>query len=202
MELPVSEDQIEVYNEALRNVSMIEELYGRYCDAVESVYRQQVGKIPLARKIRMLKDMVAYSDINENFLFITINPAPDVEFLKFAEKVHKLCRSPYIANARYTFEQRGRTEEEVGKGFHAHIICDCVKNYNPSKIHGNIFSMFKKMCGNKNHIDIKKYPRKYYEDKILYLKGQKWDSDKLEAVNLNHFWREKNSLEDIYNAAS
>ncbi len=54
------------------------------------------------------------------------------------------------------------------------------------------------MCGNSNHIDVRKYPASYKSDKIAYMKGDKWDADKEAAVKINLRWREKNNIESLY----
>ena len=55
---------------------------------------------------------------NNLFLFITVNPKPDIPFDKFMTKMEKLANRNIFTTALYVFEQRGVTTESAGKGFH------------------------------------------------------------------------------------
>lgn len=138
-------------------------------------------------------------DLKEKFYFITINPSPDVDFNSFKLKVEKYVQRSFIKNYIYTFEQRGQTPEEVGTGFHVHIITDMIVR-NKFNMVRDTFSTFKSMVSDKQKIDIRDYPISYREEKIQYLKGEKWDDSKLDAVKINNLFREKYNLSLLYNA--
>lgn len=50
------------------------------------------------------------------------------------------------------------------------------------------------MVGNIKHIDVRTYPASYREDKIDYIKGEKWDDGKIDAVNNTKRWRKLNNI--------
>lgn len=184
-------------------------LFSRWADSLAEIMleHEDQAKNILIRSVmlmppKILDRMYAQrhrSVLDKNIIFLTINPSSEVEFDDFKTKVDKLVSSTsFIKNAVYTFEQRGTTAREVGKGFHCHILFDYIKGNNPSKIQSNVFQKFNKMCGNKMHIDVRKYPASMREDKIAYMKGDKWDADKSSAVKINKLFREKYSLLEIY----
>ena len=57
-----------------------------------------------------------------NILFITINPRPDIKLEEFHKCIKKFISKVWIEDYIYVMEQRGVTEEESGKGFHAHAL--------------------------------------------------------------------------------
>ncbi len=130
--------------------------------------------------------------------FITINPSSDVTLEDFKSKVLSMKTRPFMKNMTTCFEQRGKDEKHQGTGIHAHIIVDKVAHYSPKQVQTRLYNSFKHMCGNSNHIDVRKYPASYKSDKIAYMKGDKWDADKEAAVKINLRWREKNNIESLY----
>lgn len=137
-------------------------------------------------------------DTSKFIYFVTINPKE--EFLgEFVDRVkHVVNTSSYIQNCAYCFEQRGQTIDEIGKGYHCHMVFDYKVGNNPSKIQDNLFQRFKNFCGTKHHIDVRKYTADFRADKLKYMAGDKWDIDKSYAVELNKVWRLKEDLLNIY----
>lgn len=130
--------------------------------------------------------------------FVTINPKEE-ELEEFVDRVHVVVKtSSYIQNCAYCFEQRGKTIDDMGKGYHCHMVFDYRNGNNPSQIRTNLFQRFKKFCASKYHIDVRKYTADFRADKLKYMAGDKWDTDKSYAVELNKVWRQKEELDDIY----
>lgn len=131
-----------------------------------------------------------------SFYFVTINPKPDIPFDQFKNACDKYFgKRKYI----YTYEQRGKTIDEVGKGYHLHFIHP-KKSYDINHIRKELLRIFGEYVGNSKHIDIRGCPESYLQDKILYMKGHKWDEGKKSAVDINIEFRKKYFLDSIYNA--
>lgn len=130
------------------------------------------------------------------FYFCTINPKPSVEFLDFKKSVEDYMRKRKFV---YVFEQRGKTIEELGKGFHLHFIHP-KKSYDKNHLHKELIRIFGHFVGNDKSIDLKPCPQSWYEDKILYMRGEKWDEKKIDSVKLNIEFRKKYNLDILYNA--
>lgn len=95
------------------------------------------------------------------------------------------------------FEQRGKTEDEIGKGCHIHFIANkdsMAKNH----LFRELKKIFQSVVGNDLHINIKPCPESWRDDKIAYMKGEKWEESKLDSVKLNKDFREKYNLDNIY----
>ena len=71
-----------------------------------------------------MMDMVkAKKEPKVDTFFVTIRPAPDADWPKFRDKVHKWCGTSmaWSWNA-YVFEQKGMSDDTLGAGFHVHIV--------------------------------------------------------------------------------
>lgn len=146
-----------------------------------------------------IKNLRSKLNQKHRFYFITINPKDDITLKDFMEKVHKYTgRSMFDkGTVSYTFEQRSNDVDDAGKGMHVHIAAQ--SDLKKSHILRNTISSFKHMIGTEQHIDVRIYPIKYLDDKIKYMKGDKWDEDKSESVEVNKFWRIANNIESLYN---
>ena len=90
------------------------------------------------------KEMTAVEH-NNGYCFITISPKATVELAKFKKQVEKAVARNMFESYLYVYEQRGKTIEEKGKGFHAHILVKRNLNYKPSKVVSNLQNTFKDM---------------------------------------------------------
>lgn len=168
-------------------------------EEIEFIQRSKIenSSIPLDviyRQLLMMKD-----DTKKKIFWITINPKPltQDETINFIQRVKSLMGKTYLPNIAFTFEQRGETLEHLGKGVHAHILCDKNPKVAPKNIINNLASYFKLFC-NHNSIDVKLYPYTYREDKIRYLRGDKEDPEKLQKVEIDRQFRDKFKLDLIY----
>lgn len=61
--------------------------------------------------------------INTEYLFITINPDENISELdKFVRALDTISKKKWVEDCLYVIEQRGMNEDEIGKGYHAHLI--------------------------------------------------------------------------------
>ena len=82
---------------------------------------------------------------NNGWIYITVNPKPDIKWDEFYKKVTKLANRKMWDYAIYAYEQRSATEAEAGKGFHVHMLCKRNLNYKPTHCKRNIRSGCKKL---------------------------------------------------------
>ncbi len=138
---------------------------------------------------------------NKPFWFITISPKPDANFEDFKNCINDVSTFIWVEKCYWCFEQRGTTLEDMGTGFHAHII---LEKYNiaPSKLKSimkNKFSKFvtvDKYINNKINILEKK--REFLQDKLDYIMGEKIDEDKPLKVDIDKKWRDKLDMKLFY----
>lgn len=144
-----------------------------------------------------------YEDLNkkkspslekEKIYFITLNPdSSKCSFKQFEE-----ATSTYLNNSKI-FQHCTYSYDNTVKGhFHCHLICD--KYQSPSTVRHNVFNSpkFKNMFGHVKHIHIVEYPKSYTNDKIEYMKGNKWDPLKDDHVEYTKKWRQSLLLQDAY----
>lgn len=145
----------------------------------------------------LLKKRKEAFEKNREIFWITINPKPEVEFEEFKKMImEKLVTRIFMKDATYVFEQRAK--KAPYSGVHCHIMVD--KIMSPKQMFDRLFSTIKNYVGNKKHLDLRVYPYTMREDKLDYLKGLKWDSDKDECIEATKQWRQENNIDDIYKA--
>lgn len=136
---------------------------------------------------------------NNGFVFITVNPRDDVSFQDFDKQVRKLIKRNMFGGALAVYEQRGKTEKEIGKGFHAHILASRNLNYKPSKVAKNSRNTFKDVCNVKaSHLlNIQFIGPDFASDKQEYILGtNKTGDDKDLKQNIDKLWRSQFGIDD------
>lgn len=143
-----------------------------------------------------LKSRIPENEKREIF-WITINPKPEVSLIKFKETIeNRLSNRVFMKGAIYTYEIR--SHEKPYKGIHCHMLVD--KHMSPKQMHDRVYNTVKGLVGNKKCVDIRSYPYSLREEKLDYLNGKKWDSEKDPAVKATLLWRVQEGLHNIYEA--
>lgn len=125
----------------------------------------------------------------ERWYFITVRPPPDASWGRFKldwEHWIEKWENKWIEYC-YVYEQKGETEDELGKGFHVHCrLLTSAQNYYPSHIHrdlSRIFTYVARQC-----IDVQ--PIRNLNKCIDYMSGNKPEEEKLKAVAMDTIWRQ------------
>lgn len=137
---------------------------------------------------------------NNGYVFITINPKPDVSLQAFRDKVDKFVERNMFTEYRYVYEQRSETEEEMGKGFHAHILLKRNLDYKPYKIGVNTKNTFKDITevNNPKILNIQNIGADFAKDKDEYMTGVKTGENKDKKQAIDILWRKANNIESVY----
>jgi len=145
------------------------------------------------------KEMTAVEH-NNGYCFITISPKATVELAKFKKQVEKAVARNMFESYLYVYEQRGKTIEEKGKGFHAHILVKRNLNYKPSKVVSNLQNTFKDMTNVRNPqlLNIQHIGEDFMKDKVEYMVSVKTGEDKDLKQEIDVIWREAEGLEPYY----
>lgn len=141
---------------------------------------------------------------NNLFLFITVNPKPEIPFNDFKNKMEKLAKRNIFEDALYVYEQRGKTEHDAGSGFHCHMLCTRNLNYKPTKVVSCIQNTCKSLCNVKDSrvLNIQKIGEQFAEDKRNYILGHnKTGEGKSVKQDIDKYWRKKNNLNPFYKDA-
>ena len=112
------------------------------------------------------------------WVFLTVNPKPDIKYEDFFSTVHSYHKTAGISCCTYTFEQRD-VDGDVFKGLHMHSIFK--RTIKPYRIEKNIHSYFDKFTPTGICI---KYVNETEVEKIEnYIKGNKEASKMPKAIH-------------------
>jgi len=135
-------------------------------------------------------------------LWITINPKPSIKLVDFVKFIAKISTKTCFTSCLYVFEQRGTSEQDIGKGFHCHMLAKRNINYKPCKCRDNVKNSCKKLVGNHNNkaqLQIVVIGEDFAKDKKDYILGKnKTGTDKAAKQDGDVIWRIKESIEPYY----
>lgn len=166
------------YNEKKENMDMDEIVESGKAAAVRQLFKQWV--LAMARtddvchckyvqKARQVQERLnRLSDtkdiVKTRHLFVTVNPRPEVSVSDFVTKCHKLVQKQWIEAYEFVVEQRGDTDDEVGRGMHAHFIVRKPLTKGFAQCRRECASTMSSVCDTENYC-------------IFNVKGLKADSD-------------------------
>ena len=156
---------------------------------------------------RLDRERYAYVQKNEEiknktkYIFLTINPNPNINLQEFISITTKLMSKPWITNYLYVYEQRGETEADIGKGFHFHAIIEKPTNKSYAHMMRELASSANKLCDTSNFhfYNVKNISEEEKERKIVYTTGRKADTAKHLKQDMDIIWRTNNNLLSMYN---
>lgn len=138
---------------------------------------------------------------NNGYLWVTINPQPQVLLKDFIVFIKKICKKTCFTAYQGVFEQRGTVaNNDIGVGFHAHILFRRALTYKPAKCADNIRNSCTKIVGNirNNHqLNISIIGPDFAKDKLAYM-VEKTDEGKDLKQAGDVIWRTANVLLEGY----
>ena len=148
----------------------------------------------IIERLRAIKNI----EINKEWYFLTVNPAPDITLKEFMKTIQKAVSKKWLKYCIYVIEQRGEKEEELGKGFHTHIIFN--KGCKHCKVVQEMSNTFKKMCDVSNYhlFNLKSIGDQEKIRKIEYITGIKADEAKHLKQQMDIIFRKRENLKSYY----
>lgn len=148
--------------------------------------------------------------LDENLFWITLRPSDDhkdrfEEFKNYCEKYY-LTRQMFVSYT-YVWEQKGEIMNDVGKGYHIHILATLTKTTQKHHLIRNTKSTFNKFLMGEcpdAFVEIRKVDTLIYKSNLLhYISGVKLvkasdEIDKSKAVAIDIEFRKKYKLEAFY----
>lgn len=138
---------------------------------------------------------------NQNY-FITIRPDDNkCNFIDFKEKCLNFVNRKCFINYTLTFEQKGTCIDDLGKGFHCHIVAK-MKQRSKGEIIRDTLSSWNDWINNKyiteNCIEIipTKNPEALVNNYLIEYKSE--DNHKIKTKDWDDIWRSNMSIEKIY----
>lgn len=138
-----------------------------------------------------------------NLLWLTVNPSPESTFTEFKKIVEKCFLKKWIKSYMYVYEQRGMTEEEVGKGFHMHAIIRKPEDKSRAHCIRELSSSYKKVCDVSNYhlFNTKWIDKEECQRKIEYITGDKVSTEtnnKSLKQEMDVLFRQNRGLQKFY----
>lgn len=135
------------------------------------------------------------------YIFLTINPNAQITLLEFIKTIEKMMTKSWITNYLYVIEQRGETLDELGKGFHFHLILEKPQAKSYQHMIRELSNTANKVCDTSNFhfFNIKNISEEEKERKIIYLTGIKADAAKHKKQEMDIIFRKNNNLLSYYN---
>ncbi len=134
------------------------------------------------------------------WLYLTINPRRDVSYFDFGPAVFRFVKRKMFTQFFFSFEQRSSTEQNMGEGFHIHLLLKRNIKVPPNKVIRNSKNSFKGFT-NVNNSQIFFYrwcPQEYLIDKVAYIKGNKTGEGKDLKHEIDIEWRKIMKLDPFY----
>lgn len=136
------------------------------------------------------------------YIFVTINPEPNCALKDFLTVHNKAISKTWMTHYIYVIEQRGINEDEIGKGFHIHMIIQR-NGKKPSHIIRELSNTYKKVCDTSNYhfFNTKQINQEEFSRKLEYILGTKHSDDnnnKDIKQKYDKIFRQKNNLKISY----
>lgn len=173
----------------------------------EELYRLQALQqtTPVIKQIQDVRNSLGVKGetIDKPYIWLCVNPNSTYTFREFQMLVSKMVTKVWVSEYVYVYEQRGITEEEMGKGFHLHAIIKKPENKKPSHCVRELASTFKKCCDVSNYhffqvkfIDIPEKDRKL--EYILGTKDSNDENQKDLKQNIDKIWRAHSNIQPYF----
>lgn len=166
----------------------------------EELYRLQSLQSPtqIIKEIQTLRSSLGEKgeEISRPYIWLCVNPNSTYTFNEFQKLVSKMLSKVWLTDYVYVYEQRGITEEEMGKGFHLHAIIKKPDNKKPSHCVRELASTFKKCCDTSNYhfFQTKMIDESEKDRKLEYILGTKQTTDENQKdlkQAMDKVWRQK-----------
>ena len=162
------------------------------------IMEEQVEDVlPLFKQIKC--DINSVKDTS-NFIFLNVNPAPNHSLLSFQQLIEKNLKKVWIKSYLYVLEQRGENLEELGKGFHTHIIIEKTETKQYTQALKELARSFSKCCDTSNYhlYNGSKIRAEDMEKRRNYILGRKADQTKWLKQDMDIIWRKEEFLKSSY----
>lgn len=174
---------------------------------VSQYYYNHFNKLIMEEKVEeilplfvRIKEELNSEEGKTNFVFVNVNPAPNHQLLDFQKVIEKAMTKKFIKSYLYVLEQRAETEEEMGKGFHTHIIIEIDETKSYSQAVKELARTFSVVCDTSNiHLfSCQKIKENDINKRRNYILGEKSDETKHLKQKIDKVWRKEYFLRDYY----
>ncbi len=144
---------------------------------------------------------------DNTFVFLTIPPAPDIDFSDFRKKFIKFLTTTLFQDYCAVIEQRGNSPETLGQGFHAHILfkrrTPLSEGLPPTDIKRKLRDIWRKftMVSNPQVFNIQFIPTSEVPTKLEYILSTKTGKGKKVKQDYDILFRKQHDIPSYYGNA-
>lgn len=165
-------------------------------------YNEMVAKLYEKYNYNAKLETVTERKVTKQYthIFVTINPPPTLDLKIFINQINKTLSKNWIEGYIYVIEQRGENENELGKGFHSHILIKLLNHKKQSEINREIKNTWKKILDIDNYhiLNIKFIDDLEQKRKQGYILGEKSEDIKHLKQKMDIVFRRNNSIQKYY----
>lgn len=196
-----------LYRDTLERLDMpedeIKELTNKfYLSALDSEMTKFEEYLDFSSRLHDRYTEMCGSAKGDRSYFITIRPdTGKCDFIDFQTKVEKFLTRKCFLDYTYSFEQKGECVEDLGKGFHVHIVAK-MKQASKSNVLRDVLSSWNdwitdgKIAANCICVVPTKNGEKLINDYLIEYKSD--DEHKEPTKQWDEIWRSNNSLQNLY----
>lgn len=169
---------------------------------IECECKEFIEICKIAKKLHKLYKEEFGEDVY-NWYNISIRPNENkITFYEFYDYIRKLVERKCFIQFHLVFEQKGESDSDIGKGFHAHIVAN-MNQRSRGEVLRDIKSSMRKMIDNGQiaenciQVDTTRNPDDIIENYLTNYESI--DGHKEKTQHTDKIWREKMNLENYYN---
>jgi len=202
-------DQKEIYMNTLKREIDDEMKAKALQECIMNRYRAHYNKLlddgeaddilPIIKEFNEDKKKKDDESVKSDYVFITINPKPTAPMGEFIKNVEKSVKKSFIKKSLHVIEQRGEDMENIGKGFHTHILLN-KGDYRISHLRREFARTFKNVCDvdNPHCFNVSLCKKQDLAKRQNYMLGSKADESKHLKQKMDIEFRKKYFLQDYY----
>lgn len=148
--------------------------------------------LPLIKEINDYNSEKDKDTYKSDYVFITVNPREGVSLKEFEKTVSKSVQKTFIKKSLHVIEQRSEDMENLGRGFHTHILIN-KGDYRMSHLRREYARTFGKFCdvSNPHCFNISTCKPAHIIRRQNYMLGQKKDISKHQKQLMDIEFRKK-----------
>lgn len=205
----MDDEQKQIYMNKLKRDIIDELLAKAFQDTILTKFRGYYNKalddgeadeiIPLMKDINEEKKKKDEESTKSEYVFITVNPHANVPLSDFKKVVDKSVEKSFIKKSLHVIEQRGENMDELGKGFHCHMLVH-KGDYRISHLKREFGRTFAKYTdiGNPCTFNIRMCKESDLRNRQNYMLGWKSDPDKHLKQVYDRDFRKKFLIKNYY----
>jgi len=202
-------DQKEIYMNTLKREIDDEMKAKALQECIMNRYRAHYNKLlddgeaddilPIIKEFNEDKKKKDDESVKSDYVFITINPKPTAPMGEFIKNVEKSVKKSFIKKSLHVIEQRAEDMENLGKGFHTHILLN-KGDYRISHLRREFARTFKNVCDvdNPHCFNVSLCKKQDLAKRQNYMLGSKADESKHLKQKMDIEFRKKYFLQDYY----